>query len=50
MEDSAGGEESEVGVPESGAVQKPFPVDPVAPVELPPEESVVVVEPSLENR
>ena len=49
MEESAGGEESEVGVPKSGAVPESFPVDPVAPVGLPPEESVVVVEPSLEE-
>ena len=49
MEESAGGEESEVGVPKSGAAPESFPVDPVAPVGLPPEESVVVVEPSLEE-
>jgi hypothetical protein len=49
VEESAGGEESEVGVPKSGAVPESFPVDPVAPVELPPEDSVVVVEPSLEE-
>ena len=49
VEESAGGEESEVGVPKPGAVPESFPVDPVAPVGLPPEESVVVVEPSLEE-
>ena len=49
VEESAGGEESEVGVPKPGAVPESFPVDPVAPVKLPPEESVVVVESSLEE-
>ena len=49
MEESAEGEESEVGVPKPGAVPESFPVDPVAPVGLPPEESVVVVEPLLEE-
>ena len=49
MEESGGGEESEAGVPKSGAVPESFPVDPVPPVELPPDESVVVVEPSLEE-
>jgi hypothetical protein len=33
----------------TSAVPESFPVDPVAPVELPPEESVVVVESSLEE-
>ena len=47
VEESAGGEESEVGLPKSGAVPESFPLDPVALVGLPPEESVVVVEPSL---
>ena len=49
VEESGGGEESEAGVPKSGAVPESFPVDPIPPVELPPDESVVVVEPSLEE-